>query len=322
MKIPRRIKEILDTKADIIAAANEKLQKEIIRNQSALLNEFMSEIIPMLDIRDGVIIDTTHNYRVLSSIEKMLNDFFREYAKKMAGLIIEATSAIGVLSTDYFQISLRGEISASFEKIISSTTRKINLRLGVENGRIVGGGFLDSYLKDTSIGNTLKNYMSKAITGQINTKEFISGVSGIIGGRDGGPGALEKQMNRFAHDLYMQYDSAYNVSMAEELDLQYFIYHGTLVGDSRDFCAAHQGKVWSREEAKTWKEWTPAKGEYPPGWEIKQKDLYAVPSYMNYPGYEPLIDRGGYNCRHQLGFISNEMAENLRPGLKKNKMNY
>jgi len=38
---------------------------------------------------------------------------------------------------------------------------------------------------------------------------------------------------------------------------------------------------------------------------------------MAYPGYDPLVDRGGYNCRHQLSFISDELAFKLRPDLKK-----
>jgi hypothetical protein len=60
-------------------------------------------------------------------------------------------------------------------------------------------------------------------------------------------------------------------------------------------------------------------GEYPAGYEVKVKMVSEVPSYMNYPGYDPLVDRGGYNCRHQLGYISEELAYKLRPELKVNK---
>jgi hypothetical protein len=101
--------------------------------------------------------------------------------------------------------------------------------------------------------------------------------------------------------------------------MRYFIYQGGLINDSRDFCAAHNNKVWYYKEAFYWGEWTPSKGEYPSGYEIKQIDIYKVPSYLNYPDYDPLIDRGGYNCRHSLGWISEDMAFVLRPELKKNK---
>ena len=88
-----------------------------------------------------------------------------------------------------------------------------------------------------------------------------------------------------------------------------------MIDDSRDFCAAHNNKVWTIEESKEWINWTPSKGEYPMDYTVKAKDLYSVPGYMSYPGYDPLLDRGGYNCRHSLGFISQDLAFKLRPEL-------
>jgi hypothetical protein len=41
-----------------------------------------------------------------------------------------------------------------------------------------------------------------------------------------------------------------------------------------------------------------------------------VPSYLGYAGYQPLIDFGGYRCRHGIGWISDELAQDLRPDLK------
>jgi hypothetical protein len=115
--------------------------------------------------------------------------------------------------------------------------------------------------------------------------------------------------------LYQLYDAAYNSTLAQEFDMNYFIYQGGLIKDSRDFCAAHNNKVFSREEAADWVNWVPSMGDYPAGYEIKQKDT-SHPSYMDYPGYTPLVDRGGYNCRHMLGWISDELAFDLRPDLK------
>jgi hypothetical protein len=90
-----------------------------------------------------------------------------------------------------------------------------------------------------------------------------------------------------------------------------------VIKDSRDFCVCHNDKVFSVDEAQEWKTWTPSKGKYPEGYTIQQKDINAVPSYLSYPGYDPLVDAGGYNCRHIMGFISDSLAEKLRPDLKK-----
>ena len=116
-------------------------------------------------------------------------------------------------------------------------------------------------------------------------------------------GGLERQFQRYAYDLYQQYDRSYSDSLAEEFDFNYFIYQGGLVTDSREFCVEHNGKVYSREEAEEWPTWkSPTTGD--------------TPSYLGYPGYDPLTDFGGYNCRHFPGWISDELAKEMRPGLK------
>ena len=48
----------------------------------------------------------------------------------------------------------------------------------------------------------------------------------------------------------MSYDSAYSTPLAEETGMKYFIYLGGRIQDSRDFCVALDGKVWSRAEAE------------------------------------------------------------------------
>ena len=70
-----------------------------------------------------------------------------------------------------------------------------------------------------------------------------------------------------------QYDAAYNSKLADEFDMNYFVYQGGLIDDSRDFCAAHNNKVWTREEAGgCGVNWTPSLGEYPAGlYSEKQK---------------------------------------------------
>lgn len=316
MKVPRRISEILRRKQLFIDGKRDVLQRDILRLQSRLLDEIIAEILPFLDVKDGVILDTVKNYRLLSDLDKVYNNFARFVVEGVGAKIISSTSTLAKINQDYFTISLSGDLPKRFDRVIASSKLKIDLRLGVEGGKMVRGGFLESFLKDPSLSTQVKNYISKSITGQMDTKEFITGLRQMING-DGGPGGLEKQYNRFAFDLYQQYDAAYGLSLAEEFDMRFFIYQGGLIGDSRDFCAAHNNKVWTRDESETWATWTPADGEYPEGYEIKAKDLTATPSYLGYVGYQPLIDRGGYNCRHSIGWISDTLAFDLRPELKK-----
>jgi hypothetical protein len=230
----------------------------------------------------------------------------------------DTARGLTTLNKQFFTITMGASLPATFAKVLSATETKMLTAIGIKGGKILGGGFLDSLSANTELLTSVKNLMSQSVTSQVSTKDFISSMNELITGAGEKPGGIESHLNRYAHDLYMQYDRAYATSLAEETGMKYFIYIGGKIDDSRDFCVAHDGKVWTTEEAKKWIEWTPAKGVYPEGYKIKQKDKNAVPSYIaSYDGYNPLIHCGGFNCRHHVGYIMQELAEEMRPDLVK-----
>lgn len=315
MRVPKRITELLNKKQAFIDSNRDKLEKSVIKMQSKYLDLILQEIIPSLDVKDGMILDTTHNYRLLADLDKVYKDFTAVSNAFIGSQMISTTSGLIDLGKKYFTLVLSDDMIGRFDKVVNSVANKMNLRIGVTGTGTIKNGFLDTIIKDNSINLQVKSYVSKSITGQIDSKEFIKGLSNMVNG-DKGVGLLERQYQRYAYDLYQQYDRAYNVALAEEFEMKYFLYQGGLIEDSRDFCVAHNNKVWSIEESAYWDTWKPYMGEYPEGYEIKQKDIYDIPSYLGYPGYQPLIDFGGYNCRHGIGFISDELAKELRPDLK------
>jgi hypothetical protein len=323
MKIPHRISDIISRKQDFIDQHRDRLEKTVIKLQSDLLDKVIAEIVPQLDIKDGLITDSTHNYQLLGDMDKVYKDFTNMSSSLIANQMSGVTNGLVNLGKSYFTVALTDDLVKRFDKIVDATTKKMNIRIGLDGGQLVRGGYLESFLKDQTLGTQIKNYIAKSVTGQIDTKDFISGLTDLVKGvphidKNGDTiqtGALEKQFQRYGYDLYQQYDAAYNSTLAQEFDMNYFIYQGGLIKDSRDFCAAHNNNVYSKEEAAEWVNWVPSMGVYPPGYVVKQKDN-SHPGYMDYPGYTPLVDRGGYNCRHMLGYISDELAFSLRPDLK------
>jgi hypothetical protein len=314
MKLPRRLSAILEAKQNYIDSQRTKLENTVVKLQSKLLSDVIKEITPELDIKGGIIQDTPNNYRLISSLDKVYKGFQSEAGEIVLGQMVAGTSKIAELTADYF-IAVGG-LPEKFEKIIATTNKMMNLRIGLNGGKLVRGGYLESFFNSNTIGLDLKNMTSKAVTSQMNMRDYVTDLGNMITGSEEYKGGLERQFQRYAYDLYQQYDAAYNQTLGNEFGFTYFIYQGGLIDDSRDFCAAHNNKVWSIEEMKTWDTWTPAQGEYPPGYNVKAKDIYSVPSYLGYPGYDPGIDRGGYNCRHALGWIGDILAFEMRPELK------
>lgn len=315
MKTPKRITDSLNKKQAYIDAGRDKLEKSVIRMQERLLKDLLSDIIPELEVENGHIKDSTKNYRVLSGLDKIYKNFTAISESVIGSQIINVTSGLNDIGSGYFKMILSGNMPSRFEKVISATIDKMNLRIGIKEGSVVKGGFIDSLIKDPAAATSIKNYASKSVTAQIESKEFIKGLSKMVTG-DEKAGLLERQYQGYAYDLYQQYDRAYNNSLASEFEMRYFLYQGGLIEDSRDFCVAHNNKVWSVEEAADWDRWMPYMGEYPDGYEIKQKDIYQIPSYLTIAGYQPLTDFGGPRCRHGIGYISDELAYELRPELK------
>lgn len=316
VKLPKRIADILNRKQAFIDAQRDKLEGTILRLQSELLSELIAEMVPEFDIVDSILQDTAKNYRLVSLLDKTFKDFNVNASQIVLKQLLTGTAGIVDLSVKYFN-NFSDYLPKKLDKIVEAANKLINLRIGVDGGNIIRGGYLESLFNSNPLGVEMKNFTSKAITSGMDMKVYTRELRDMVTGSDGKSGGMERQFQRYAYDLYQQYDAAYNLMLGNEFGFKYFIYQGGLIKDSRDFCAAHNNKVWSIDEMSKWTEWTPSDGKYPEGYEVKQEDIYSVPSYISYPGYDPGIDRGGFNCRHSLGWIPDDMAFELRPDLKK-----
>jgi len=312
MNVPKRIKELLQIKQELINRNTERLTGSIVRLQSKLMDSIVDDVISELDVVDGIIQDTPKNYRLIASLDKVFRAFSVDQAAVLLPQLSSSIEAITELNNKYFLVTASEALLKRFDKVIEGARELTDMRFGLKGDKFVRGGILEELF--TQFGGTeVKQIMSRAVSGGMNKRDFIKQMRGFVTGTDEKSGISERKWKQFAFDVYQQYDASYNKKVAEEFGMKYFIYQGGLVEDSRDFCAAHNNKVWSIEESETWRTWTPADGEYPEGYVIKAKNMNEVPSYMSYPGYDPLVDRGGYNCRHSLGFISDELAKRLRP---------
>lgn len=321
MKLPKRLDELVRKKEIFLDEARAKLEGTALKLQLNLFEEIISEIIPKLDVKDGVLVDNANNYKLISQLDQVYNTFNTKVAGTILPQINSGINTIVNFGTDYFTLAI-ADLPARFEKVIEGAKTLTDLKIGLRQGKMIRGGQIMSAIQSNPA--ELQSIMSKSVTSQAPMKEFIKSIKEYINGVEANEelkikaksGMLDRQLKQFTYDTYQQYDAAYNKKLAEEFEMRYFIYQGGIMKDSRDFCVCHNNKVYSTEEAQTWKEWKPSDcTDYPEGWP-KAKDLNVHPGYMDYPGYDPLTDRGGYNCRHILGYISDGLAFKMRPELK------
>lgn len=94
--------------------------------------------------------------------------------------------------------------------------------------------------------------------------------------------SVDSNLGRYAsqalHDSLMQFDATVNTKIALDAGAEKFKYYGPNDDVTREFCARHVGKVYTKEEIE--KEWSG--------------------SWAGKISGDPFVVRGGYNCRHRF----------------------
>jgi len=98
-----------------------------------------------------------------------------------------------------------------------------------------------------------------------------------IYGRDRLGNNFRRYATQLVQDSLMGFDGQFAKYRADELGLTHYVYTGTTVRDSRDFCRRNVGKIYSEEEIR---------------------DIWSSQSWNGKAQGDPFIVRGGYNCRH------------------------
>lgn len=116
----------------------------------------------------------------------------------------------------------------------------------------------------------------------------------IEGSEDPDSGVILKYSKQLAHDSFANADRAYGSAVADELEMEWFIYGGGLVDNTRCFCLERHNKFYHYKEVEAW-----GRGEdvgecgYP--WKGMNRDTTEKTIYQY---------AGGYNCLHSIGAVS------------------
>ena len=98
------------------------------------------------------------------------------------------------------------------------------------------------------------------------------------------------QVKRLTHDALFTYSQEQILATTRDLDIKFFAYPGGEVRDTREFCSDRTGKIWHIEEVKSWASLD---------WDGKHRDTNETNIF---------ILRGGYNCRHALIPVAEELV--------------
>lgn len=293
MPTPKEIQRLSYLKAIRLEKIINEVEKRIKQSSSELTKSMLKFFLDKLTSENGRI-KATLNPKTIRLFNQAYGSYSNSTRIELAKSILMDIQTIIEDNSKFYKAT--SPIAVSQTEAIKLI---VNRRLGIDaNGKFIKNGYMSSLLNDAGLKSDLQKHIFKEMFKSTGPEALKKSIKLFIEGTDKKLGNFERHYKTLSFDVYAQLNSYTGALYAEKLGMKYFIYNGGLIETSRDFCRHRNGKVFSNDEAEDW---------------VKDSDLTAIPSKET---YNWIIDRGGYNCRHTIDFIAQEVAFSLRPDLK------
>lgn len=260
---------------------------KIERLQAELYRELLDSLVDRLRVdNDGRLIFSTSNVRNANAVTALISRFMMSKAGNLVQWLINRFRDTFGLNRKYFRSFLEYRTTLD-DRVL----RLVMLRIGVniESKTLIPGGYLMSVLQSQPVAIAVSQDIQTALSSKTTLTAFKKQLRDKFLG-DAVQGYLERHFERFSGDVFHQYDRAVQTVYADNLDLEYAIFAGTIKDNTRDFCKARVNRIFDKETIESWNDLN---------WKGKIQ------------GGNVLTDLGGYNCRHTLSWISKELAERM-----------
>lgn len=289
MTVVDRINDLIKRKEQFIATKESQLGNKVVGLQHKLFEILITDLLSKVEVENGLILNNISNISLVNEVDKIFDNFSSLYHNELlqdhASELLKLTS----ISATYYIDGL-GIAKKKIERIKKSAIF-IEKAIGIDrNGHLIKGSYLDSLSRVPEMRSQIKQHFLEGVTTKRPLGQFTKGFKELIVGNESVDGRLQRYYKQHVYDTFNNVDAIVNQHFAENLDLKHFIYQGNLIKTSRAFCVKRAGKAFHVDETKDWK-------NDPDLIDKKTKESYI-----------PLIERGRYNCRHIIAYISEDIA--------------
>lgn len=303
----RKYEKLSQKRFRFITSEEKKLERQIKRMENRIFRAVLEFLLAELVFEDGKIKTVAKNLISARNLRIVQQEFVDEVGVNVVKGIAKAFIGLHNLNERYFKALLPGRksrVANAGGRILTQT----NAKIGYKAGNIVKGGFLHDLANSQSVFDRIKQEALKAIASGESLNQFRGRLDEFIKGKGDTDGEVRKYWKRMTYDIYMQHDAQTQLGYANDLGLVFAVYQGGLIESSRPFCIERNDRIYHKSEIEKFGTASDRYGGYTnkSAGEFQGKNA----------GYNPLQDRGGYNCRHRYDWISTERALRLRPDAK------
>ena len=292
-KIIARLSKKADSITDAIERRQMLVDRAVAQAEKDLFRLLIADLAGRLVFRDGKIENGPYNLAMLTRIDAVFEVFSREVLRSVLPEFTQGLFAVMALTGELYTGMQAPEILAA----VAQDNATIRAAIGIDDaGNVVRGSVLWEVSTAAQVRNDVKTVVLRSIRSGATLREFTDTLRGYVTGTPQATGRLRTFYRTYAYDLFNQVQEAKNEQFRRGLNLQWFLYVGDVIRDSRTFCRKKANRIFAVSEADT---------EWP-----KDPDLIGKGSGVP---YTPRIDRGRWNCRHRIRYITEEMAEQIDP---------
>ena len=295
------LQELQAIRAKAITSLEDKQQELLIKALQQLENKVVETALNLPN-RNGILFDTRLAIEIRPKLQQAIEElyltkvqtFINDYDKIAANIV--ATYGKLPIPAEFKQIT---EIDLQVIQQLKKLSFSQFQNLGNEFVNTLANEVYQSTLTGRPVVEMVQTLKSKIngiyqqsdnakaqelvdyIANNPNGAEVDTAVSQLqtIYGRDRLGDNLNRYATQIVQDSLMGFDGQFAKFRADELGLTSYVYYGSLVRDSRDFCIENANKIFTEEE-------------------IRQK--WADETWQGKAQGDPFVVRGGYNCRHHF----------------------
>lgn len=268
------------------ARSGDRASATLIQRLNSAIFQAVTDVLAGLLVDEaGRILFNVRNINAAEQVGFAVQSIHSRQSGSFARQVVRGLLRLFRLNTEYFQ-----EAPTPIELTSSLENRMLNLIMkaygyDVQAGRVIAGGYLEANLRSPGHAQAISRRIAEAVAGRMPLRDFMRTFRAEFN-RPGSALNAEHHYNRFARDLYHEFDRVVQNEYATQLGLTHAVYSGTVKDNTRPFCERRVNNVYTEEEIISWnsQEWKGKK-----------------------PG-DVRVQLGGYNCRHTLSWVTEETA--------------
>ena len=313
------VKEATEYRIKQIELAEAQYYKSLINALDKIEREVISSA-SRLPLTDGKLVELQSAIAIRPQIKAILE---REYLKwsdtvvregfnKQAKRIEKAFKRIGNIPVEFQELTkgdlaliqnLKQQYFTQFKDVSNTFTRKLSDK--VYQNTLIGSEFavLEKELRQTINGiyASSDDPEINRLVDFVNENKFIESKQSAVDkaiqtlqskfARDRAGENMKKYAGQILNDSLRDFDATLNFNKSQDAGLTYVKYYGDVIPTTRTICRNVINGVYDRR-----------KGGLFTVDEVRR--LWASQSWSGKKSGDPLIVRGGYNCRHQWSYVN------------------